>query len=179
MSISKMNKPELYELCKKQQDELTKLNFLNGCLVEEKDTCEKFLQEKVDEVRDYQVDRLEKLKEIKKLKDENEKLKEYVPFKNINNDRSKEVKILKEMKYNLENKCIKLMDDMNCLKQENEKLKKENKELEEYIPFEKECNDKCKEIQRLKNSQRKCIKLMDDMNQDIKKYQKIVGGLYL
>jgi len=48
----------------------------NKRINEENDRCEKCLQEKIDEIRDYQVDRHEKLIQIKKLKDENIDLKE-------------------------------------------------------------------------------------------------------
>jgi len=137
MSISKMNKPELYELCKKQQDELTKLNFFNGNLEEENKNL-------VFEISQKNAIYFTKVsEENEKLKEEKEKLEESGDTWRI---------------------------EYGKLKQENEKLKKENKELEEYIPFEKECNDKCKEIQKLKEENIKLDELWEEEFQSAKRY---------
>lgn len=147
MSISKMNKPELYELCKKQQDELTKLNFLNGCLVEENEKLKEEKEELEEEwgTAHWRI-------EYGKLKQENEKLKE--ENKNLVYEITSDEKVIYFTK----------------LSEENEKLKKENKELEEYIPFEKECNDKCKEIQKLKEENIKLDELWEEEFQSAKRY---------
>ena len=77
-----------------------------------------------------------------------------------------EVKILKEMKYNLENKCIKLMEDNDRLFFENELLKSKLKE-NELIRHKSHSNNKV--LRDL------LIKLTDIDDDDVYKYKCVIS----
>jgi len=139
-TMSKMNKSELYKLCKEQQETIKTLQFHNGCLEEEMDT---FKQQTIQDAYKCHYDTWKKEQEdivITELKEEIEKLKEILDDIELHPDYEDTIKSTietaqKELKKEIvelnKKKSIKWSREYACplikkLQEENEKLKEAN-----------------------------------------------------
>lgn len=89
-NMSKMTKPELYKLCKEQQERIKILDFHLGCSEEENEKLEEEnekLKQKVESLKYCWDGTIHTAREkIKELEEENEKLKNVIcrPIINLN-----------------------------------------------------------------------------------------------